>query len=141
MLKAFSNTRNRYRSLILLVVCGVFAFGASILGIEDNPPGIALAFFSTIAFILAFIHPWRTSKQFRYLIYGSGLSFVVSVILHNVFEGVASKMGGSGLVHTLLSGAGVVFFFIALVCPIALLVGCIGVLITSIRKDQCINKG
>lgn len=136
MLKAFSNTRNRYRSLILLVVCCVFAFGASILGIEDNPPGIALAFLSTITFILAFVHPWRTSKQFRYLIYGSGLGFVVFVILHNVFEGIASKMGGSGLVHTLLSGAGVAFFFIALVCPIALLVGFVGALITSRQKDQ-----
>jgi predicted branched-subunit amino acid permease len=136
MLTAFSNTRNRYRSLLLLLVCGVFAFGASILGIEDNPPGIALAFLSTIAFILALVHPWRTSKQFRYLIYGSGLGFVISAILHNVLEGIASKMGGSGLVHTLLSGAGVAFFFIALVCPIGLLVGLVGALIMSRRKDQ-----
>lgn len=136
MLTAFSNTRNTYRSLILLVVCGVFAFGASILGIEDNPPGIALAFLSTIAFILALVHPWRTSKQFRHLSYGSGLGFVISAILHNVFEGIASEMEGSGLVHTLLSGAGVSFFFIALVCPIGLLVGLVGALIMSRRKDQ-----
>jgi hypothetical protein len=136
MLTAFSNTRNTYRSLILLVVCGVFAFGASILGIEDNPPGIALAFLSTIAFILAWVHPWRTSKQFRHLSYGAGLGFVISAILHNVFEGIASEMGGPGLVHTLLSGAGVAFFFIALVCPIGLLVGLVGALIMSRRKDQ-----
>ena len=136
MLEALSTPRNRYRSLMLLVVCGVLAFAASLVGISDNPPGIALAFLSTIAFVLAFVHPWRTSKKFRYLIYTSILGFVIAVVLHNLFEGIASKMGGSGLAYSLLSGAGVAFFFIALICPIALLVGLVGAVIVSGRKDH-----
>jgi hypothetical protein len=135
MLTAFSNTRNRYRSLILLVVCGVFAFGASILGIEDNPPGIASAFLSTIAFILALVHPWKASKNFRRLMYASAFGFIVFAILHNVLHGVASSAGSSGLAHDLLSGAGVAFFLAAvLLCPPAFLVGAIGAIVMSRRE-------
>ena len=134
MLEALSTPRNRYRSLLLFLVCVVLAFATSIVGISDNPPGIALAFFSTIAFVLTFVHPWRISKKFRYLIYTSISGFVIAVILHNLFEGLASKMGGSGPVYSLLSGAGVAFFFIALICPIALLVGLVGAVIVSRRK-------
>ena len=135
MLKALSTPRNRSRSLMLLAVCGVLAFAASVLGISDNPPGLVLAFLSTIAFVLAFVHPWRTSKQFLFLVYASGLGFVIFVILHNVFEVIASKMGESGLAYSLLNGAGVAFFFIAiLVCPSGLLVGAVGALMA--RKKQ-----
>jgi len=134
MLEALSTPRNRYRSLALFLVCVVLAFAASIFGISDNPPGIALAFFSAIAFVLTFVHPWRIAKKFRYLIYASISGFLVAVILHNLFEGLAAKMGGSGPVYSLLSGAGVAFFFIALICPIALLVGLVGAVIVSRRK-------
>jgi len=137
MLKALSTPRNRSRSLMLLAVCGVLAFAASVLGISDNPPGLVLAFLSTIAFVLAFVHPWRTSKQFLSLVYASGLGFVIFVILHNVFEVIASKIGESGLAYSLLNGAGVAFFFIAiLVCPSGLLVGAVGAVIMSRRKDH-----
>ena len=134
MLEALSTPRNRYRSLMLFLVCVVLAFAASIVGISDNPPGIALAFLSTIAFVLMIVHPWKIAKKFRYLIYTSILGFVMAVILHNLCEGLASTMGGSGLVYSLLSGAGVAFFFIALICPIALLVGLFGAVIVSRRK-------
>jgi uncharacterized membrane protein (UPF0136 family) len=137
MLKAFSTPRDRSRSLLLLAFCGVLAIAASIVGVSDNPPGIALAFLSTIAFVLAFVHRWRTPKPFLLLALASVLGLVLFAILHNVFEVIASRMGESGLTHDLLNGIGVGFFLIAiLVCPSGLLVGLVGALITASRKDH-----
>ena len=137
MFKSFMSTRNMIVSLILLVACCILGFAASAVGIDDNPPGIALAFLSTIALVLAFVHPLKTSKQFRYLIYASGAGFIIFGVLHNVFEGIASKVGETSLAYGLLQGAGVAFFFIAiLVCPTCLVVGAIGTAIMSSRERR-----
>lgn len=127
MIEALSTPRNKNRTFILLAVCGVLAIAAAAIGIDDNPPGLLLAFLSASAFVLAFVHPWRASKQFLYLIYASVLGFIVFAVLHNVFDFVASKSGGSGLVPGLLNSASALFFLLAcLLCPPALLVGVIG---------------
>ncbi len=137
MFKSFLSSRNMIVSLILLVVCCILGFAASVVGIDDNPPGIGLAFLSTIALVLAFIHSMRTTKQFRYLIYTSGMGFVLSVILHNVFEGIASKVGETNLAFGLLNGAGVAFFLIAIfVCPIVFVIGLIGAAIMFNRERR-----
>ena len=134
MIEAFSTPRNRNRTFILFAVCGVLAIAAAI-GIDDNPPGLLLAFLSASAFVLAFVHPWRASKQFRYLIYASVLGFIVFAVLHNVFDFVASKLGGSGLVPGLLNGAGAAFFLVAvLLCPPGLLVGAVGAAVMYRRE-------
>ena len=135
MLEAFSTRRNKNRMFILFAVCGVLAAAAAAVGISDNPPGLLLAFLSASAFVVAFVHPWRASKQFQRLIYASGLGFIVFAVLHNVFEGVASKAGVSGLVHGLLGGAGVACFLVAiLLCPPGLLVGAVGAIVMSRRE-------
>jgi hypothetical protein len=137
MMDALSTPRNRIRTLILLVICGLSAIAAAAVGISDNPPGILLAFLAATAFVLAFVHPWRTSRQFRRLLYAQALGFVVFGLLHNVFEAIASDLGGSGLVHDLLNGAGAAFFLIAiLVCPPGLLVGAVGAVVMSIRNRR-----
>ena len=137
MLEALSTPRNRIRTLILLAVCGVLAIAAGTVGIDDNPPGIVLAFLSACAFVLAFAHPWRASKQFLYLLVASVLGLIVFGVLHNVFQVIAGRSGGSGLFYGLLSGASVVSFLVAiLVCPIGVLVGAIGAFVTSIRNRR-----
>lgn len=135
MLKAFSTLHNRYRTFILFAICGLLAFAATNVGISDNPPGLLLAFLSASALIIAFVHPWRASKHFLRLIYASGLGFIVFAVLYNVFVGLASEVGVSGLWHDLLNGAGVVFFLVAiLLCPPGLLVGAIGAIVMSRRE-------
>jgi hypothetical protein len=137
MIDALSTPRKKIRTLILLVICGLSAIAAAAVGISDNPPGILLAYLATTAFVLAFVHPWRTSRQFRRLLYASALGFVVFGLLHNVFEAIASNLGGSGLIHDLLNGAGGALFLIAvLVCPPGLLVGAVGAVIMSIRNRR-----
>src|SRR3972149_7949573 len=112
MIDAFSTPHNRIKTLILLVICGLSAIAAAAVGIDDNPPGILLAFLSATAFVLAFVHPWRASRQFGRLLYASALGFVVFGLLHNVFEAIASNLGGSGLVHDLLNDAAAALFLI-----------------------------
>jgi hypothetical protein len=134
MIEALSTPRNRRRTFILFAICAFLAFAAAV-GIDDNPPGVLLAYLSASAFVLAFAHPWRTSKQFRYLIYTSILSFVVFAVLSNVFEAIASNLGGSGLVNSLLNGTGGVCFLVAtLLCPPGLLVGAVGAVILYFRE-------
>ena len=137
MIEALSTPRNRIRTLILLATCGLAAIAAAAAGIDDNPPGILLAFLAATAFVLAFVHPWRTSRQFRRLLYASALGFVVFGLLHIVFEAIAFNLGGSGLVPDLLNVAGAVCFLIAvLVCPPGLLVGAVGAVVMAIRNRR-----
>lgn len=135
MLDAFSTKRNRNRTFVFFAVCIVLGVAAAVVGISDNLPGVLLAYLSAIAFVVAFVHPWKTSKQFRRLIYASALGFVVFGVLHNVFHGLASKVGGSGLAHGLLGGAGAAFFLIAIMlCPPGLLVAAVGAIVMYRRE-------
>jgi hypothetical protein len=137
MLEAFSTPSNRKRAFILFGICVALAVAATAVGVADNLPGILLAFASVGAFIVAFVHPWRAPKHFLWLICAFGVGFIVSAVLHNVLYGAARKVGASGVVHNLLSGAGVAFFLIAvLVCPPGLLVGIVGAIATWMRKGH-----
>ena len=137
MLEALSTAHNRARTLVLLAVCGLLAIGAAAVGVSDNPPGILLALLAAAAFVLAFVHPWRTARRFARLVYASVLGLVAGVVLHNVFEAIASSIGGSGVVHGLLVGANVTCFLIAiLVCPPGVVVGAVGTVVMFIRDRR-----
>jgi hypothetical protein len=142
MIDALSTPRNRIKTLILLVICGFLAFIATVVGISDNPPGIILAYGAAIAFVLAFVHPWRTVKQFRLLLYTSLLGLVIFGILHNVFEAVAGKAESTGALQSLLQGLGVVAFLLAvLICPPAILVSAVGSVVMFIRNRRRSTEG
>ena len=135
MLKAISTPHERIWTLILLVICGLLAIAAVAVGIDDNPPGILLAYLAATTFVLAFAHSWRTSRQFRRLLYASVLGFVVFGLLSNVFEAIALNFEGPSLANDLLNGAGAASFLIAtLICPPALLIGAVGAVVMSIRN-------
>ena len=137
MIEALSTPRNRIRTLVLLVICGLSTIAAATVGISDNPPGILLAFLAATALVLAFVHSWRTPSQFRRLLYASAFGLVVFGLLHNAFEAIARNSGGSGLVPGLLNGAGAAFFLIAtLVCPPGLLVGAVGAVVMNTRNRR-----
>lgn len=137
MIDALSTPRNKIRTLILLVICVLLAMAAAILGVSDNPPGILLAFLAAIAFVLAFVHPWRESRQFRRLLYASVLGLVLFVILNNIFAVIAHNSATVGTLQKLLQGLAVAAFFLAWVIgPAAFIVGAVGSVATFIRSRR-----
>ena len=137
MIEALSTHRNRVVSVVCVAIAGVLAAAAGLVGISDNPPGILLAYGASAALVLAVVHPWRSSRQYRYLIYASVLGFVVFAALHNVFEVVAGRMGGPGFLYAMLQGIQVAAFLIAvLICPPALIIGAVGAVVMSVRNRR-----
>ncbi len=135
MIEALSTPRNRKVTVVFLAIAAALAAAAGVVGISDNPPGILLAYGAAAALVLAFVHPWRTSRQFRYLLYGSFLGFLVFAVAHNLFEVVAGKMGGPAFLVAVLQGIQVAAFLIAvLICPPALAIGTVGAVLMAIRN-------
>jgi hypothetical protein len=123
MLEAFSKAQRR-RTLLFLVICGALAAAAGVVGTTDNLPGQSLAWLSAIALVLAFVHPWRTSRRFLLLIGASALGFVVFAVLSAVLENAGVAGGG-------------VFFLLALfLCPAGLAVGIVGAVVTRVTSRR-----
>jgi hypothetical protein len=142
MLEALSTPRNRTLTIVFLAACGALAAAAATVGISDNPPGILLAFISAAAFLLAFVHPWRTVRQFARLLGAAAIGLVLFALLHNVFEAVASKHGGAGPLRGMLEGIGVAAFLLAvLVCPPAIFVSAVGMVSMAVRNRRRLPRG
>lgn len=137
MIDAFSTPRNRIKTLIFLAICGLSAIAAAAVGISDNPPGILLAFLAATAFVLAFVHAWRTARRFRFLLYASVFGFALFIILHNVFATVAHDLATGGALQNLLEDLAIAAFFLAtVICPAAFVVGAVGSVAMFIRSRR-----
>jgi hypothetical protein len=137
VIEALSTHRNRVLTVVFLAIAAAFAAAGGLVGISDNPPGILLAYGAAAVLVLAVVHPWRTSKTFRYLLYGSLAGFFVFAFVHNVFEVIAERMGGPGFLYAVLQGIQVAAFLIAvLVCPPAVIIGAVGAVVLWIRNRR-----
>lgn len=135
MINALSTSRNRIWTFILLVFCGLLTIAAAAVGIDDNPPGILLAYLAATALVLALVHPWRTTRQFKLLLYVSLLGLALFVILNNVFAAVAHDPSTMGAFQKLMQGLAVAAFFLAtLIFPAAFIVGAVGSVVMFIRS-------
>ncbi len=125
-----TNVLKQKRTYIYLLLSILSVILALIVGVNDNPPGIIICFIGSILFILAFTYSWNKAKPFLLLILFSLIGFVISAVLHNVFDAI----GGEG---TFLGIIGVVFFLIAVfICPAGLLVGIVGSIVKSFKKAE-----
>jgi len=138
MTSAFSTPHNRKMTLILLAICGLLAIAAAAAGIDDNLPGILLAFLAAIAFVLAFVHPWRTARQFMILLLASILGFVLFTILVIFLDTAAQDPATTGALQNLLESPVVnaVNIIIAMICPAAFIVGAVGSVAMFIRNRR-----
>ena len=68
---------HRTATLALIALAAVLSAAAFLIGVDDNPPGIALAALSGAVFVTAFVHHWRSPRRFLLL---SALSLAVIVI-------------------------------------------------------------
>jgi uncharacterized membrane protein (UPF0136 family) len=138
MIEALSTHHNRIVTLILLVICGLLAITAASLGIDDNPPGILLAFLAATAFILAFVHPWRTAKKFMFLVLASVIGFVLFAILNIIFDSIAQNPTVSGTIQNLIQSpiTDALNLIIAMLCAAAFIVGTVGSVVMLIRDRR-----
>ncbi len=134
MINPSSTLGNRTKTLVFLAICGLSTIGAATLGIDDNPPGILLAYLAALAFVLAFVHPWRTAKSFLLLLLGSVIGLILFVILNNLFAAVAHDPGTVGTFQKLMQGLAVAAFFLGtLIFPAGFVVGAIGAVAMFVR--------
>ena len=124
--------------LTLLVCAAALVAAALAVGINDNPPGLPLAFLSSIALVTALAVGLRTKRQFEILLLASLLLFVGAAVLHNVFEAAASVAGAAWL-KAAGEVIGVTFFLVAIfLCPAGIVVGLIGLIVKAWRRTPAV---
>jgi uncharacterized membrane protein YeiB len=116
----------------------LLAIAAVNIGIADNLPGILLAFLAATGFILAFVHPWRTTKKFRFLLWASLLGFVLFVILNIIVDSIVQDPTTSGALRHLIQSRAIdaLSNIIVMICPAAFIVGAVGSIAMSIRSRR-----
>jgi hypothetical protein len=134
MLQAWATARNRRVTIVLVAVCVLAIAAAAVVGLSDNPPGLALAAAGCVAAVLAVVHPWRAPREFWILLLFSVVGFVALAVLHNVFEALAAWSGSGSLFRVPLEVLGAVAFVAALLlCPAGCLVGAVGGIVMMVR--------
>ena len=138
MIAAFSTPHNRIETFILLAVCGLLAIAAATVGIDDNLPGVLLAFLAATAFVLAFVHPWRTAKKFTFLLLASVLGFVLYIILNIILDTAVQDPATAGALQDLLQSPVVdaLSIIIAMLCLAAFIVGAVGSVAMFMRNRR-----
>ena len=124
------------RATLLLIAAGFASLSAAIvLGIPDNPPGLALVYLAVTAWILALAHRWRRVRSFLILLGASLLGFPLAVFLHNLFYALGTMVADTAPLRVVLGWLEVGFFLVAvLFCPPGVLIGAVGSLVLAIRR-------
>lgn len=138
MIDALSTQPNRIKTFILLVICGLLAIAAIAVGIDDNPPGILLAYLAATAFVLAFAHPWRTARKFMLMLLVSVLGFALFVIMNIISDSIAQNPTASIVVKNLIQSSFMesLNLIIAMICPATFIVGAVGSVAMFIRSRR-----
>ena len=116
----------------------MLAIAAAAVGIDDNPPGVLLAFLAATVFVIAFVHPWRTAKKFVFLLLASLLGFVLYIILNIVLDTAVQDSATAGALQDLLQSpaADALSIIIAMLCPAAFIVGAVGSVAMFMRNRR-----
>jgi nitroreductase len=120
------------------IVSGVIAF---LVGIADNPLGIALLYLAFACFAGAWVWDWKSPRDFWILFFVSLVSFPISVILHNLLYALGTLVSDILFLATLVGFLEVVFFLLAVIVagPVAL-VALVGGIYTSWRGMARLTK-
>jgi hypothetical protein len=126
------------RSTLWFLGATVFLIvAASLVGIADNPPGVALLYGAGLTGVLTVSHRWKTPRKFGFLMLGAVLGFFIMVVVHNFAEVGAETIPHLPVLAFLLSALSIIGFIVAvIICPVAGLVGLFGWMATSGRKVE-----
>jgi len=123
----------RWTTLALIAVGCAFLAAGLVIGIADNPPGLALVYLAVSAWIAAFAHRWRRVRSFLILLVASLVGFPLAVVLHNGFYALAEVASAVVGLSQVLAFLEVVFFLIAIfVCPSGVLIGAVGSVVLAL---------
>lgn len=138
MTNALSTSRIRIKTLLFLVVCGLLAIAAGVVGVNDNPPGILLALLAATAFVLAFVHTWRTVRKFMFLLLASVLGFILFFLLNILFDFIAQNPATSGTLQNLIQSplSDALNLIFVMICVAAFIVGATGSVAMFIRNRR-----
>lgn len=116
----------------------MLAIAAAAVGIDDNPLGILLAFLSATAFVLAFVHPWRTAKKYMFLFLASILGFILFTILNIALDITTQDPATSGTLRELIESPAMnaLNTIIIMICAAAFVVGVVGSVAMAIRNRR-----
>jgi hypothetical protein len=117
-------------TVILVVLAAVSAAGAVLVGIEGNPPGIALAMLAGTILVTAFVHHWRSPKRFLTL---CAISFGLIVILVGILIATDISLTGGRVPEPVApaveSGGNALALMVAFLAVPSLFVGLAGALV------------
>jgi hypothetical protein len=128
----FGSFKSPYQraTVILAVIAGVSAAGAVLVGIEENPPGIALAMLAGTILVTAFVHHWRSPKRFLTL---CAISFGLIVILAGSLIAIDISLTGghvpAPVAPSVESGGNALALMVAFLAVPSLFVGLAGALV------------
>ena len=129
-----SGSSRRITLVLAAVGCACLAL-ALIVGIADNPPGLALVYLAVTAWIVAVTHRWRRLKHFLILLIVSLAAFPLAVILHNLLYALAQMAADIVILGPVLGFLEGVFFLMAvLVCPPGAFVGAVGSIVMAVQR-------
>jgi len=136
MIGALSTRSNRIKTLILLVICCLSVIASTVMGIDENPPGILLALLAAVTFVLAFSHPWRTARKFMFLLLAALLGFVLFIIVSIVSDSIVQNPASSDALQNLIQSPvnEALSIISAMLCSAAFLVGVVGAVVMFIRS-------
>jgi riboflavin transporter FmnP len=135
MKEAFSPI-HRVKTIILLVLCISSAIGAVVIGIDDNLPGIVLAFLAALSFILAFVHPWRTARKFLRLLLAAVLGLILFVVVNILIDTAVQNPTTPLALRELTDSPAfeTMSIIIIMILPAAILIGIVGWIVMVIRS-------
>ncbi len=135
--KLLGSRSERKATFAFLAIAAISLVIAFIIGISDNPPGIALFYIAVSALILAFVYRWREVKKFLILLIASVIGFPIFAVLHNLFYALAELSSNISVLYQLLGFFHALFFIIALiVCPPGILIGVIGSTVIYFKRKR-----
>jgi succinate-acetate transporter protein len=126
-LRSLFEMSNRKLTISFLLASIILIVASQQIGIADNLPGIAALWGGMICLFFAILHPWRRSGNYGIL---AGVSFgciLLTLLIIFIF---------SLLKKTEYLSEAVVFAFVGLFCIPGILVGFIGAIYWSFRKNN-----
>jgi hypothetical protein len=130
-----SGRRRRAATLVLIAAGCACLVAAFLVGIADNPPGLALVYLAATAWILALAHRWRRVRSFLILLGTSLAGFPLAVVLHNLFYALGILAADAVVLQPVLGFLEVAFFLVAVfVCPPGAVIGAAGALVLAVRQ-------